>query len=182
MFDIQEFLRNLFKYLIEGVGVAVATFLISGQRYGLQEVGLIGLSAGVTLMLLDMYAPGVAAGARQGTGYGLGLQMGNLPVEGFEGHPMYADSAVQEGGEVEVGSEVEPSVHYKKNCNCEAPCANACKSEEGKCDLNCPDSAPCHIEGHGSLAAANCSYKIIDGYYSKAVLPGYNECVKPYNE
>lgn len=190
MLDIQEFLRNFFKYLIEGVGVAVAAFLISGQRYGLQEVGLIGLSAAVTLMLLDTYAPGVAAGARQGTGYSLGLQMTNLPLEGFQGYPL------QEGGVVEVdqstlkpetlkvldiGGEDDVSGHYKKNCSCQMPCERSCQSNEGQCNLDCPESAPCYIDGNSSLAVANCSYKLIDGYYSKQVLPGYNECVKPYN-
>ena len=193
MLDIQEFLRNFFKYLIEGVGVAVAASLISGRLFAYQEAGLIGLSAAVTLMILDMYAPGVAAGARQGTGYGLGMQLTNLPqsvvgVEGFEGN--------QEGGLVDVGrSTLQPealkvldiqgeddmSGHYRKNCSCQQPCELSCQSNEGQCDLECSESAPCHIDGNSSLAAANCSYKLIDGYYSKQVLPGYNECVKAYN-
>jgi hypothetical protein len=166
---IQEFFRNIFKYLIEGIGVAVATFLVSGQRYSLQEVGLIGLSASLTLMLLDMYAPAIGLGARQGTGFGLGLRVNNLPVEGF-------DDESESAPEVHY----KDKVHYSKTCNCQTSCANTCQvSDDCKAECN---TAPCYVNDKTSLASNNCSYKMIDGNYSVAVLPGYNECVKAYND
>ncbi|GAG81428.1 unnamed protein product, partial [marine sediment metagenome] len=106
-------LEKLLRYLMEGLGVAIASYLISGQRYTLQEVGMIGMTAALTLFVLDAFSPGTSAGARQGTGFGLGYQTVNLPeaattfgvpvlpgLEGFDGQSTYVLPS-QAGGEGE---------------------------------------------------------------------------------
>lgn len=191
MFDFQDCVKRFFKYLVEGLGVALASHLISGQRYSLMEMGMIGASAAITLMLLDTFAPGVAAGSRMGSGYKLGMQLtapNLLPaIEPFG--CMASEAAV----EAEIDAVMHPSsveakpvkYHYRKNCTCQMPCVDYCQTHDCKgcednCKLDCP-THPCRIPGHGNIASTDCSYKLIDGYYSKALLPGYNECVQPYN-
>jgi len=68
MLDVQ----SLVKYLLEGVAVAVAAFYLSRKNNNLQEVLMLGVAAAVTYLILDQFAPGVSAGARQGAGFGIG--------------------------------------------------------------------------------------------------------------
>lgn len=84
--------QALIKYLLEGLGVALAAFYIPRKNLNFQEILMIALTAAATFALLDQFSPGVAAGARQGTGFGIGLQvsgtglgMGGVagPAEGF---------------------------------------------------------------------------------------------------
>ena len=68
MLDIQ----SLVKYLLEGIAVAAAAFYLTNKKTDLQEIFMIALVAAVTFLLLDQFSPGVAAGARQGSGFGIG--------------------------------------------------------------------------------------------------------------
>lgn len=76
--------QALLKYLLEGVGVALAAYYIPRRNLNLQEVAMIALTAAATFALLDQFSPSTAAGARQGTGFGIGYQTvtGGVP-EGF---------------------------------------------------------------------------------------------------
>jgi len=69
MFD----LASLVKYVLEGLAVIVAAFVIPQKNLNFQEVLLLGLAAAATFALLDMYAPTVANGARLGSGFGVGM-------------------------------------------------------------------------------------------------------------
>jgi hypothetical protein len=72
-FDGQEILKKAFKYLLEGVIVAlVAAYLSKGQNFELQKVVVIGVTAAVVFALLDQVAPSVAMGARTGAGFAIG--------------------------------------------------------------------------------------------------------------
>ena len=74
---------NLLKYLLEGLAVAVAAFYIP-KGLSLQEVGLIALTAAATFLVLDLFSPSVAAGARQGAGFGIGYNLAHgAGLEGF---------------------------------------------------------------------------------------------------
>lgn len=64
--------QSLVKYLLEGVAVAVAAFYLTKKKTDLQEVLMIALVAAGTFLVLDQFAPGVASGARQGSGFGIG--------------------------------------------------------------------------------------------------------------
>ena len=82
MFDLQ----SLIKYLLEGLAVAVAAYLIPRRRATLTEVALIALTAAAVFAVLDQFAPLVSVGARHGAGFGIGLQQvgwGGYGVEGF---------------------------------------------------------------------------------------------------
>jgi ABC-type Co2+ transport system permease subunit len=68
-------LMSLVKYILEGAAVAVAAYLLTHKRTSLHEVAMLGLVAAVTFLILDMFAPGVGAGTRQGAGFGLGFNL-----------------------------------------------------------------------------------------------------------
>lgn len=180
-----DLFKNFYKYLIEGLGVAAAVYLVRGRVATLQEIVLIGLTSAVSLLVLDLYAPSVAQGARKGSGYGLGLQLGNLPETALETPVVPTVPLPFEGFQSEINqeqSDAEMKLHYNKDCCCQPPCKYTCKATN-KCELNCPTADQlCIIPGDAKVSRTNCSAKLIDGYYSKALLPGYNECVKAYNE
>lgn len=77
-------LRFLAKYLLEGAAVAAAAYYIPRRRVDLQEVLMIALTAAAIFAVLDYFAPAVAAGTRQGAGFGIGMQMVGGAVEGYE--------------------------------------------------------------------------------------------------
>jgi len=64
---------NFVKYLLEGLAVAVAAHFIPNMRMALTDVLYIGLTAGATFLILDLLSPSIGAGARQGSGFGIGL-------------------------------------------------------------------------------------------------------------
>lgn len=65
--------QSVVKYFLEGLAVAAAAFYLTKKKTDLQEILMISLVAAVTFMLLDQFAPGVASGARQGSGFGIGF-------------------------------------------------------------------------------------------------------------
>lgn len=81
MFDVQA----LIKYLLEGLAVAAAAYLIPRKKVTITEVVLIALTAAAVFAILDQFAPLVAVGARQGTGFGIGLQQVGWGRQGLEG-------------------------------------------------------------------------------------------------
>jgi hypothetical protein len=90
MFDIQ----SLIKYILEGLAVAVATWLVPKKKIDLKEVALIALTAAAIFAILDQFSPMVATGARQGAGFGIGYQqiglggLGGFGLEGFDDQQM----------------------------------------------------------------------------------------------
>jgi hypothetical protein len=76
------------KYLVEGGAVALAAYFIPRRKMDLQEVAMIAVTAAAVFAILDLYAPSVAAGARQGAGFGIGAtQVGFKGMAGLPGVP-----------------------------------------------------------------------------------------------
>lgn len=76
-------LQKLIKYVLEGLAVAVAAFYIPQRNIDLKEVAIIGLTAAAVFAILDHFAPSVAAGARHGSGFGIGYNIAT-GMEGFD--------------------------------------------------------------------------------------------------
>jgi len=74
MLDIQQIAKNLFKYFLEGVAVALAAYYIPKRKVDIMEVVMIAVTAGLTFLVLDMFSPGVGSGARLGAGLGIGIR------------------------------------------------------------------------------------------------------------
>ena len=75
MLNVQEVLKRVIKYLVEGLMVAIACYAIPKASLKLDEIGLIALTAAATFSILDTYVPTMVDSARQGAGLGIGLKL-----------------------------------------------------------------------------------------------------------
>ena len=82
MLDLGELSRRLVKYVIEGLFVALAAYVIPRKVLKMEECMLIALTAAATFAILDMYAPSISNAARQGAGFGIGANMAGFPQLG----------------------------------------------------------------------------------------------------
>ncbi len=73
MIDIQELVRRIIKYLIEGFMVAIAAYAIPERSLNIEEILALTLTATATFAILDTYIPSIGASTRQGAGLGIGL-------------------------------------------------------------------------------------------------------------
>ena len=78
--DVQEILKRIVKYLIEGVMVAIAAFVIPQKTLKMDEIMLISLTAAATFSILDTYVPSLAISARSGAGFGIGANLVGFPT------------------------------------------------------------------------------------------------------
>jgi hypothetical protein len=67
-------LAKIIIYLLEGLAVTGAIYLITKKSLQMTELITLAVTVSVTFMVLDMFAPAVSAGARQGAGFGLGFR------------------------------------------------------------------------------------------------------------
>lgn len=78
-FDMGDLVMRVVKYLLEGVAVAVAAFVLPGKTLKAGEVAMIALVATATFAILDIYAPSVGSSARTGAGFGIGANLVGFP-------------------------------------------------------------------------------------------------------
>ena len=74
-------LQSLVKYFVQGLAVAVASYLVMRNQIKTEEILVIALTAAAVYSVLDTYAPALGVGARLGTGVSLGMK---LVPEGYE--------------------------------------------------------------------------------------------------
>jgi hypothetical protein len=79
-FDVGDLVMRVVKYLLEGLAVAIAAFVIPGKTMKYGEVAMIALTATATFAILDIYAPSVGSGARTGAGFGIGANLVGFPA------------------------------------------------------------------------------------------------------
>lgn len=79
LLNLNELLRKVVKYLVEGLMVAVAAYVIPQRSLKMDEVALIALTAAATFSVLDAYLPTMAVSARSGAGFGLGANLVGFP-------------------------------------------------------------------------------------------------------
>jgi ABC-type Co2+ transport system permease subunit len=79
MFNIQQLVTRVIKYLVEGLMVAIAAFAIPKVSLNLEEIALISLTAAATFSILDTYVPSIAVTARSGAGFGIGANLVRFP-------------------------------------------------------------------------------------------------------
>jgi hypothetical protein len=73
--DGKEIVVRIIKYLIEGLVISCAAFLIPKSKPSVEEVLTIGLIAAATFSILDLFAPSFSAPARFGAGLGIGSHL-----------------------------------------------------------------------------------------------------------
>jgi hypothetical protein len=78
-FDFSEFVKRAIKYIIEGIMVAIAAFVIPKKQLNVEEVVIIAMMAAATFAVLDIFVPSMAASARGGAGFGIGANLVGFP-------------------------------------------------------------------------------------------------------
>ena len=80
--DLRELLKRAIKYLVEGLMVAIAAYVIpKGKGLSLDEVALIALTAAATFSILDTFIPSMGTSARTGAGFGIGANLVGFPAK-----------------------------------------------------------------------------------------------------
>lgn len=77
--DIEELLKRVIKYLVEGLMVAIAAYVIPKKSPSMDEVALIALTSAATFSILDTYVPSMGVQARSGAGFGIGANLVGFP-------------------------------------------------------------------------------------------------------
>ena len=77
--DIGDLAMRLVKYVLEGLAVAIAAFVLPGKTLKVAEVAMISIVAAATFAVLDIYAPSVGSSARTGAGFGIGANLVGFP-------------------------------------------------------------------------------------------------------
>lgn len=78
-FDLWEALIRIIKYAFEGLMVSLVAILLPKSKLELSEVFMLGLTSACVFSILDLLAPAVSSGARQGVGLGAGFRMVGFP-------------------------------------------------------------------------------------------------------
>lgn len=79
-FDVSDLVMRVVKYLLEGLAVAIAAFVLPGKTMKYSEIAMIALVATATFAILDIYAPSVGSSARTGAGFGIGAGLVGFPA------------------------------------------------------------------------------------------------------
>jgi ABC-type Co2+ transport system permease subunit len=79
--NVNELVKRIIKYLVEGLMVAIAAYAIPKARNALnvEEIMFIALTAAATFSILDTYVPSMGVSARSGAGFGIGMNMVKFP-------------------------------------------------------------------------------------------------------
>ena len=79
--NVNELVKRIIKYLVEGLMVAIAAYAIPKARNALnvEEIMFIALTAAATFSILDTYIPSMGVSARSGAGFGIGMNMVKFP-------------------------------------------------------------------------------------------------------
>jgi hypothetical protein len=67
--------NNLVKYIIQGIAVAIAAYVIPNRRTNYREILVISLVAALTFFTLDIFTDDISKGAKFGAGLGIGLSL-----------------------------------------------------------------------------------------------------------
>ena len=78
-FDFGELVKRAVKYIIEGIMVAIAAYVIPKKALNVDEIALISLSAAAIFSILDTYIPSMGVTARSGAGFGIGANLVGFP-------------------------------------------------------------------------------------------------------
>jgi len=70
--NFNELVKRAIKYIIEGLIVALAAFVIPKKGLDIEEVVVIALTAAATLAVLDTFVPSMGVSSRQGAGIAIG--------------------------------------------------------------------------------------------------------------
>jgi len=80
-FDFSELIKRAIKYIIEGIIVALAAYVIPKKSLNIEEVVVIALTAAATFSILDIFIPSMGISTRQGASLAIGAGLaGGIPL------------------------------------------------------------------------------------------------------
>ena len=79
MFNTNELIKRIIKYLVEGLMIAIAAYVIPKKSMNMEEIALLALTAAATFAILDTYIPSMGVSARTGAGFGIGANLVSFP-------------------------------------------------------------------------------------------------------
>jgi ABC-type Co2+ transport system permease subunit len=79
LINVNEFIKRVIKYIVEGFMVAIAAYAIPKRSLNLEEILLIALTAAATFSILDTYIPSMGVSVRTGAGAGIGFNLVGFP-------------------------------------------------------------------------------------------------------
>jgi hypothetical protein len=120
--------KSLIKYVLEGMAVAVATWLIPSKHLEYQEVIIIALTAAAVFAVLDQFSPVVAAGTRHGSGFAIGYNQIGLGDPDVESNQFGGCGSCQTGG---CGEQEGGCDGQEGGCDGQE---GGCDGQEGGCD------------------------------------------------
>jgi hypothetical protein len=65
-FDTNEIFTRIVKYLLEGLAVGIVAYALPSKSLSFEEILLLALTAAAIFAILDLLAPAIGVGARQG--------------------------------------------------------------------------------------------------------------------
>jgi ABC-type thiamin/hydroxymethylpyrimidine transport system permease subunit len=73
-------INNLVKYIVQGIAVAVAAYVIPNRQTNFSEIMIISVIASLTFFVLDVFndTDDIAKAVRLGTGFGIGMGLVNI--------------------------------------------------------------------------------------------------------
>lgn len=74
-FDLWEALVRLLKYVFQGLVIALVAYILPAKKLASSEILGLALTAACVFSILDLLAPAISAGAKQGVGLGTGFQL-----------------------------------------------------------------------------------------------------------
>ena len=77
--DVNEFVKRVIKYIIEGLMVALAAYAIPKKSLNMEEIALLAMCAAATFSILDVFVPSLAVSARSSAGFGIGANLVGFP-------------------------------------------------------------------------------------------------------
>lgn len=78
-FDSNEMMTRVVKYLLEGLVVGIVAYVLPSKSLSFQEILLLSLTAASIFAVMDLLAPAIGTGARQGVGLGAGFKLVGFP-------------------------------------------------------------------------------------------------------
>lgn len=79
-FDFNEALTRMIKYALEGLAVGIVAYILPNAKLQPSEIIFIALTAACVFSILDLIAPAMSSGARQGVGLGAGFKLIGFPM------------------------------------------------------------------------------------------------------
>lgn len=83
---LEKIVKKIIAYIIEGIAIALVIYAVSKKTMSMNKFIIIAISLILTIGVLDLLAPEISAGAKQGYGFGTGwgLVGGGSGAEGFD--------------------------------------------------------------------------------------------------